>query len=96
MNPEPMNTMNLPSFAFVGRSRAGGERDLVADFRGDDGSTITVTIGPCEDGQVQFSFDRSGVSETCFSQGELGKVISVSLSLFAALRSGSKVQRGAA
>jgi len=84
--------MTLPPFASVGHSpRAGGARDLVAEFTGDDGGTIVVCIERHEDGQLQFCLSRSGVYETCFSRAELGRVINVSLCLFAALRSGSRL-----
>lgn len=79
--------ITLPKYARLTRSpRAGGEKDLLASFYGDDGDdTITVELARCEGGQIEFSFSRSGLSESCFSKAELAKVLEVSAVLFAAL-----------
>lgn len=80
--------MTLPKYAWQSKSpQAGGEKDLLASFYGDDKrDTITVELGRCESGDLELIFMRSGGIETCFSREEMAKVLEISNILFAAIK----------
>ena len=80
----------LPGFAFHERAaRAGGERDFIASFAGDDRSHITVGLKYSADcpNEPELIIQRSGFSDSCFSMPELQKVHAVIGALLLAWRS---------
>ena len=78
--------MNLPKYAWPDRSpHTGGEKDLVASFRGDDRDTITVAIERCEGHTFNLALSRSGLSESRFSKPELAHVLEIANILFSEL-----------
>jgi len=73
----------LPSYAYPGRPNGTNrENDQVAEFRDEDGGTITVGIGPMEGGQFEFYVWRSGLSETCFTKKELFRILDIAMALY--------------
>jgi len=85
-------TTCLPFYAFPYEHPAAGRGDVGAEFRGDDGGTITVGIERIESGMLALQFGRSGLGENCFSRGELAKVLELADILFAA--NGKQPPRG--
>lgn len=80
----------LPGFAFAEQAnRAGGERDFMASFYGDDKSHLTVALEYSSDDPDTPSLQlwRSGMDETCFTVRELEKIHAVIGALLLAWRS---------
>jgi len=82
----------LPAYAFPYAHPAAGRGDVGAEFRGDGGDCITVGIDRTDGGMLALQFGRSGLSENCFSRGELAKVLELAGILFAA--NGKQPKRG--
>lgn len=88
----PSNQNKLPAYAFPYTHPAGGRGDVGAEFRGDDGGTITVGIERTEGGMLLLQMGRSGLGENMFSRGELAKVLELTRILFEA--NGKQPKRG--
>jgi hypothetical protein len=78
----------LPAYAFPYQSPSSNAHrdDRGAEFRGDDGGSITVAIERGEAGTVYLSTTRSGFGENQFTRPELGKVLELATILFHSLK----------
>ncbi len=77
--------LKLPAYAFPYAHPAAGRGDVGAEFRGDDGGTICVSIERgMESDQINFCIIRSGLSENGFTKDEFSKVLELAGILFAA------------
>jgi len=72
----------LPKYAFPYAHPAAQKGDKGAEFRGDDGGTICVSIERGEGGQFFLGIIRGGIAEMSFTRGELEKVLEVAGVLF--------------
>lgn len=69
-----MKNLPLPNYAFPYRHPSAEPGDFGADFRGDDGGSICVYLEKREGGMIGICLDRSGLSESLFTPGEMAKI----------------------
>ncbi len=70
--------LELPKYAFPYSHPAAGKGDVGAEFRGDDGMTLCISIERCDEDMVTLDIHRGGIGENLFTRGELAKVLELS------------------
>jgi len=76
--------IELPQYAFPYSHPAAQKGDVGAEFYGDDGMTLCVSIERCDEGMFTLDIHRGGIGENLFTRGELQKVLELAGILLAA------------